>query len=130
MSSKQQQILDKNRRKLFLQNLRNDKSDKNRMSNNGNHIRQGGGYLNTIESEGNLPTQQFNSNQIGTRGNRDNGDLSRHSIHSLESLKSEGSKAEREDHEPEKPPIQISSHLEVAQKNSGDNEYLNYLSSQ
>lgn len=28
MSSKQQQILDKNRRKMFLQNLRNDKSDR------------------------------------------------------------------------------------------------------
>lgn len=91
-------------------------------------MRQGAGYLNTIESEGNLPTQQFNSNQIGTRGNRDN-DLSRHSIHSLESLKSEGSKAEHEDHDADKSPIQLSSHLEVAKKNSGDKEYFNYLSS-
>jgi len=74
--------LDKNRRKFFLQNLRNDKTDKNK---NPNTIRNPNGYLNTIESEGNLPTQQFNSNKIGTHGNRDN-DLSRHSIHSLESL--------------------------------------------
>ena len=105
--------------------MRNDKTHKDRNQNQVRH----GGYLNTIESEGNLPTQQFNSNQIGTRGNRDN-DLSRHSIHSLESLKSEGSKAEREEIEADKPPIQISSHLEAARKNSGDNEYLNYLSSQ
>ena len=91
-------------------------------------MRQGPGYLNTIESEGNLPTQQFNSNQIGTRGNRD-AELSRHSIHSLESLKSEGSKAEHEDHDADKSPIQLSSQMQVAKQNSGDKEYFNYLSS-
>lgn len=56
MSSKQHQILDKSRRRMFLKNLRNDGTTMaNRYSNN--QLRQGPGYLNTIESEGNLPTQ-------------------------------------------------------------------------
>ena len=84
------------------------------------------GYLNTIESEGNLPTQQFASNKIGTHGNRDN-DLSRHSIHSLESLQSQGSKAEMEENDQAKSNPKASN--QVAEKNSGDKEYLCYLSS-
>ena len=45
-------------------------------------------YLNTIESEGNLPSQCFNTRQDTLNRIKD---LSRVSIHSLESLKSEGS---------------------------------------
>jgi hypothetical protein len=34
---------------------------------------QGGGYLNTIESEGNIPSQKFGTNQIQiTTGGNDN----------------------------------------------------------
>jgi hypothetical protein len=67
---------------VFISNLRNDRS------NLKYGMQRPGGYLNTIESEGNLPTQHFNTNKDEVEGHNFN-DISRHSIHSLESLHSE-----------------------------------------
>ena len=55
-AKKQPSILDKNKLKLILGNLRNDNSSQNK-----NMAKPR--YLNTIESEGNLQSQHFNKNE-------------------------------------------------------------------
>lgn len=57
---------------------------------------QRGGYLQTIESEGNLPTYFGKGDGRPSHTKGSNNNLSQRSIHSLESLKSEGSQAERD----------------------------------
>ena len=82
---------------------------------------QKGGYLQTIESEGNLPTNYGKGNGRPSHTKGSGGNLSQRSIHSLESLKSEGSQAER-DHEP-KP------EEDEEDKMSGHSSYNHYIHS-
>ena len=89
---KQPAILDKNKLKLILDNLRNDKPT-------GSKGQARPRYLNTIESEGNLPASQFHNrgqNHQSIVSKASNNQLSRRSIHSLDSLRSEGSQSQHE----------------------------------
>jgi hypothetical protein len=83
-------ILDKDKLKNILENLRNDKplvANENGLLGHSKNFQSKPRYLNTIESEGNLPSHMFNNRQEQL--------MSQRSIHSLESLKSEGSQEDK-----------------------------------
>ena len=118
--------MDKDKLKLILDNLRNDKP-----AGGKNQILARPRYLNTIESEGNLPSQQFNNRgeQLQSLLSKaSNNQLSQRSIHSLESLKSEGSQGERDQEYDRQGKSEADKDAEIAPgRRSGHSSYKKYV---